>query len=333
MERFIREEQQYWTELEKMLNMLEDDPGRKLSLDETRRFYYLYQRTAADLSKIASLPSERDTRGYLDGLASRAFGEIHQGSRPARGLDIRKWITVTFPGTFRKHLRAFSLALAVTVLGGIFGAGAVALDPASKEILMPFAHLQGDPSKRVAEEESGDAPRRDIQGITFSSYLMTHNTRVAIYCMALGFTFGIGTITLLFYNGAILGAVALDYMRAGETAFLLGWLMPHGVIEIPAILIGGQIGLIIAGVLMGRKDGRSMGQRFREATPDAVILIFGVALLLVWAGVVEAFVSQHHEPVLPYPVKIMFGVLELGALTFYLSRSGRKSGSSDEDPG
>ena len=42
-------------------------------------------------------------------------------------------------------------------------------------------------------------------------------------------TWGVGTIIMLFYNGVILGAVAVDYIRAGQTKFLLGWLMPHGV--------------------------------------------------------------------------------------------------------
>jgi uncharacterized membrane protein SpoIIM required for sporulation len=325
MERFIKEEQGYWTELEQLLNKFQDDPGKKLTLKETRRFYYLYQRTAADLSKISSLPSERDTRRYLDGLTARAFSEIHQGTRQPRGFNILTWITVTFPRTFRHHARYFQLALAVTILGALFGAGALALDPASKEILMPFSHLLGEPSERVAREESEIMKDEDAREITFSSYLMTHNTRVAIYCMALGLTFGIGTLTLLFYNGAILGAVILDYMRAGETVFLMGWLLPHGVIEIPAILIGGQVGLILAGALLGRKDGKPLGLRFRTVTPDAVILILGVAVLLVWAGIIEAFVSQHHEPVLPYSIKIIFGALELGALTFYLLRSGKEN--------
>ena len=66
---------------------------------------------------------------------------------------------------------------------------------------------------------------------------------------------------MLFYNGVILGAVTVDYIRAGETKFLLGWLMPHGVIEIPAILIAGQAGLLLAFALIGR--GR------RAAVPDA----------------------------------------------------------------
>ena len=31
-----------------------------------------------------------------------------------------------------------------------------------------------------------------------------------------------------------------DYILAGESVFLLGWLLPHGAIEIPAILLAGQ---------------------------------------------------------------------------------------------
>ena len=57
---------------------------------------------------------------------------------------------------------------------------------------------------------------------------------------------------------------------------------------------------------------------------DVVTLIFGVALLLVWAGLVEAFLSQYHEPILPYEVKIAFGMVELALLTLFLLKSGRK---------
>ena len=64
-------------------------------------------------------------------------------------------------------------------------------------------------------------------------------------------TWGVGTILMLFYNGIMLGGVAVDYIRAGQTKFLLGWLMPHGVVEIPAILIAGQAGLLLALALIG----------------------------------------------------------------------------------
>ncbi|MDX1709011.1 MAG: stage II sporulation protein M, partial [Desulfobacterales bacterium] len=56
-------------------------------------------------------------------------------------------------------------------------------------------------------------------------------------------------------------------------------------------------------------------------------LICGVALMLVWAGIVEAFFSQYHEPVLPYTFKIAFGCVELSILVLYLGLAGRKKSS------
>jgi uncharacterized membrane protein SpoIIM required for sporulation len=130
---------------------------------------------------------------------------------------------------------------------------------------------------------------------------------------------------MLFYNGVILGAVAVDYMMAGETSFLLGWLLPHGAIEIPAILLAGQAGIVLAGALIGWSKPISLRMRLRKISNDLVTLIFGVALMLVWAGIIEAFFSQYHEPVMPYTVKIGFGVLELIILALFLGRAGKRS--------
>jgi uncharacterized membrane protein SpoIIM required for sporulation len=151
---------------------------------------------------------------------------------------------------------------------------------------------------------------------------MTHNTKISIATLALGMTWGVGTIIMLFYNGVVLGAVAVDYMRAGETKFLLGWLMPHGVVEIPAILIAGQAGLILAFALIGRGRRSPLRTRLREISGDLSTLIFGVGLMLVWAGFIEAFLSQYHEPVIPYSAKIAFGCVELVLLFLFLAKSG-----------
>jgi len=47
--------------------------------------------------------------------------------------------------------------------------------------------------------------------------------------------------------------------------------------------------------------------------------------MLVWAGFIEAFLSQYHEPVITYAVKITFGFIELALLILFLSRSGKKA--------
>ena len=70
---------------------------------------------------------------------------------------------------------------------------------------------------------------------------------------------------------------------------------------------------------------RPRGQRLREISADLVTLISGAACLLVWAGLVEAFLSQYHEPALPYDLKISLGLLELTLLILFLAKSSRKA--------
>jgi uncharacterized membrane protein SpoIIM required for sporulation len=309
LQKFISEEKSYWSELASVLDRLEKRPELKLSLSSLERFHYLYQRTSGDLAKIKTFASEPNTRAFLESLVARAFGEIHETRKRPHRLAPLHWFFSTFPQTFRKHIRAFWICLAAMLIGSAFGGFVLLVDPAAKDILLPFAHLHGDPSERVAHEENVKIDRLAGAKTSFSSNLMTHNTKVAIFTLALGLTWGIGTLIMLFYNGVILGAVALDYVMAGETTFLLGWLLPHGAIEIPAIILAGQSGLKM---------------RLRKISTDLTTLIFGVAAMLIWAGIVEAFFSQYHEPVLPYEVKIGFGILELVLLVLFLARSGRK---------
>ena len=41
-------------------------------------------------------------------------------------------------------------------------------------------------------------------------------------------------------------------------------------------------------------------------------------MLLIWAGLVEAVFSQHHEPALPYVVKSLFGLAQLLFLVVFM---------------
>jgi len=328
---FLTAERPCWTELEKRLDQIEADSCRPLTLEQIKRLHYLYERTAADLASLQTFATEPETRRYLENLVARAYGEIHETREKRRRFAPGSWLCRTFPQTFRRHVRAFWLAVAITLVGCAFGTLALIFDPEAKAVLLPFPHLQDDPAKRVAREEQVMGEQlRGVQA-TFSGFLMTHNTKVAILTMALGMTWGVGTLILLFYNGVILGAVSVDYIVAGQGKFLVGWLLPHGSFEIPAILIAGQAGLVLAGALIGWGKRDSLARRLRLITGDLVTLIAGVAVLLVWAGIVEAFFSQYHEPVIPYEVKIGFGVIQLALLTLFLSKAGGKEEATRHD--
>ncbi len=325
LSKFIRTERPHWTELERLLDKLDQDPAHQLNLEQAKHFHYLYERTSADLGQIVTFAAEPETRRYLESLAARAYGEIHETREKPHRLRPWQWFTQSFPQTFRKHLRAFWLSLAITLAGCAFGGLAIAFDPDAKSVIIPFSHLAGSPAERVAKEEKAVNDHLEGSKATFSAMLMTHNTKVSIFTMALGTTWAVGTIVMLFYNGVILGAVAVDYVLAGQTRFLLGWLLPHGSFEIPAILIAGQAGLILGGALIGGNKRVSLRGRLREISGDLVTLIFGVGVMLIWAGFVEAFLSQYHEPVLPYWAKISFGLVELVLLTLFLAKAGRRS--------
>ena len=320
--RFVETERPHWVALEKSLDWLAAGPSRRLTIEEAQRFHELYQRTAADLARISGFAAEGELRRYLEWLVSRAYSEIHETRERKR---FRPWrlFTVEFPRAFRRHLRAFQLTVALTVLGVAFGGLAVEFDPEAKGVIMPFEGLQISPSERVAKELRDQG--RHLTGVKgrFSAMLMTHNTQVALTTIALGASFGFGTVVVLFYNGVTLGAVIYDYVRDGQSTFLMGWLLPHGVIEIPAILVGGQAGLVIAYALIGWGSRLSRTERLRRVSRDVMTLAAGTAIMLIWAGLVESFLSQYHEPVIRYGWKIGFGLVEATLLTLFLARAGR----------
>ena len=323
--KFIAAGQPFWSELDAFLKKLEDDPHRALPLDQSRRFHYLYERAAADLAKLDTFANEPDTRRYLASLVARAYGEIHETREKPHRFEPLHWFMVIFPQTFRRHVNVFWLTVAITLAGCVFGGFATILDPESRHVTMPFGHDQMKPRERVAHEEKARHDRLAGERATFSTFLMTHNTKVSILTMALGMTWGVGTVIMLFYNGVILGAISVDYIADGQGKFLAGWLLPHGSFEIPAILIAGQAGLILGRALIGRGTRKNLAERLREISTDLVTLIGGVGVLLIWAGLVESFFSQYHEPVMPYSAKIAFGLVELAALTVFLWKSGGRT--------
>ncbi len=325
--RFIESERPAWHELEQRLDRIAAEPDKKWPLAETLRFHFLYQKVAADLGRIATFSAEPELRRYLESLVARAYAEVHETRQ--RGVRWRpwRWFVEEFPAAFRRQSWAFGLALLVTLIGAVFGGFAVALDHEAKSALLPaqFSSLNGDPADRVAKEEGAEEDRLAGSYSSFAGSLMVNNIGVSIKAMALGMTWGIGTLILLLYNGVMVGLIAVDYVMAGQSVFLLGWLLPHGSIELPAVMIGGQAGLVLGRALLGRGNPAPLAQRLRHVGRDVATLIGGVAVFLVWAGIVESFVSQHHEPRLPYWIKISFGLCELVALTWLLTRDWRRS--------
>jgi uncharacterized membrane protein SpoIIM required for sporulation len=326
LERFQVQARPRWSSLESLLGVLESRPDRRLSTAETEQLQELYAQVAADLNRVTHGALAPELRQYLERLVARAYSDLYYA--PPTRSEIwrpRRWLRIftAFPETFRRQSRYFALAVVITVLGCALGALAVRYDPASVDVLLPADYLR-NPGQRVHEEELGQGPAQHLHSAqieaAFSAHLIRHNIQVAMLAAALGVTFGIGTALLLFENGVLLGAVAARYTQQGFGLFLTAWLLPHGAFEIPSILIAGQAGFYLARLLLRRREDRNP----RESMREWLVLIAGLAMMLVWAGMMEAFFSQHHAPVLPYGFKVAVGAAELVLLTIYLLLIGRR---------
>jgi len=324
LERFQAQARPRWKDLESLLGAIESRPDRRLNPAEAEQLQELYARVAADLNRVTHGALAPELKQYLERLVARAYAELYYA--PPMRSEIwqpRRWLRIftAFPESFRRQSRYFALAVLVTVLGCALGGLAVHYDPASVDVLLPADYLR-NPGQRVHQEEQGQSRHQNSAQTeaAFSAHLIRHNIQVALLAAALGVTFGIGTALLLFVNGVLLGAVAVHYAQHGFGLFMTAWLLPHGVFEIPSILIAGQAGFYLARLLLHRSEERNI----RESMREWLVLVAGLALMLVWAGIMEAFFSQHHAPVLPYRFKLAVAAAELMLLTIYLILIGRR---------
>jgi uncharacterized membrane protein SpoIIM required for sporulation len=331
LDQFIRREKPFWEELERATESTKFE-----NVASARRFYYLYERASSDLAKVQTFATEPELRRYLEGLVGEAYARLHRRREDRVRFRPFRWFFITFPDTFRRHVAAFWLSLGLSLLGAGVGALALVMDPDNKWLLVPaqFGHLMESPRDRVLEEENRAAERRgqiEHRAPLFSTQLMSHNIKVALTTFALGILWGLFTCVMLFYNGVILGFVSYDYIADEQGVFLAGWLLPHGVPELSAIFIGGQAGLVLARAVIGWGTGLRLRQRLRLIRDDLATLAGGLAVMLVWAGLIEAFLSQHHGPHL-YPWKISFGVIELVILVAFLAFAGRRRPGGSPSP-
>src|SRR5262249_54928812 len=125
----------------------------------------------------------------------------------------------------------------------------------------------------------------------FSSFLFTNNLRVSLVTFALGMTLGIGSAWMLFYNGVLMGALGAVFVGAHQTVAFATGVLPHRVLDIPAAILGGAAGFVLArGILRARPWPRV--DELARAGKEALSLAAGCVPLLAAAAILEAGVAR-----------------------------------------
>jgi len=74
--------------------------------------------------------------------------------------------------------------------------------------------------------------------------------------------------------------------------FLLGLVLPHGIVEIPAMVLAGAAILRCGNCLLAKPEGRSLGQLWLQALADWLTVLVGVVVpMLLVSAILETWVT------------------------------------------
>ncbi|MFC3172931.1 stage II sporulation protein M [Novosphingobium bradum] len=281
-----------WRRLERIVARLEAGRLRALSDEDLLALPVLYRTAASSLSVARETSLDAATLAWLETLVQRAWFQVY-GPRQGLGTWLARFLGGGWPAAVRGLGIDLGIAFAVMVAGTLAGWLLCAGDPTWYGALFPADGT--DPRVPGATRAVLHATLFGQQGQTglgaFAAYLFSHNAQIAILAFALGFAFGVPSLLLLIQNTATLGAMLWLYHGQGLTVEAIGWLSVHGTTELFAILLAGAAGLHV-GRAIAFPGQRAVLDAVAEAGRRAALVMVGVVLMLLVAGLLEGFARQ-----------------------------------------
>jgi len=121
--------------------------------------------------------------------------------------------------------------------------------------------------------------------------LAANNWSVAVAQSYAGFVFGFATLVSLVLNGAVVGFVAATETNLPE---LVAFLVPHGVVEIPSLLISGALGIHLGLVAVRYARGSLSVGELTDEVRRAYNVLIGLLILFIVAGLIEGLFSPYY---------------------------------------
>jgi uncharacterized membrane protein SpoIIM required for sporulation len=305
--------------LEELLGIVEKHGLHALGEEQLLELGRVFRRSSALLARARTAGLHGPDVEALNRLLARAYPLVH--TLPARKVpSVFAFLFNELPSTLRREARVIGLAWAVFFIGCLVGlvVSLIYPDQAADVLLGPG---WGEGLHQVATRHENNADwLPDAERPQASAQIMTNNIQVAIMAFALGMLLCLGSLYIIAFNGVMLGACAVAVHQAGTDLYFWSFVVPHGVIELPAIMISGAAGLIIGYAIIA--PGRLYrAEAVKQATRRAIPLVMGVVLMLITAGLIEGFFSPRVdvEPV----VKIAVGCFELTCLLVWVGLGGR----------
>ncbi|HET7599776.1 MAG TPA: stage II sporulation protein M, partial [Gemmatimonadales bacterium] len=257
---------------------------------ELTDFAARYREAAADLARARTYRAPPEAVARLERLVAAGHNALY---RDERGSWRRIWsvLAVECPAAVVRSWRVVALALALFAVPAAAGYRLMRDRPELAQELIPEEMLRRAAAGRgrVAEGRKYVEIAR-AERPAAASFIIVNNVRVAFACFAGGIFLGLGALVALAYNGLALGTFAGHFANQGLLAYLLEFVVGHGVLELSAIWIAGAAGFLLGRALVApgeltRADALVLSGR------TALRMVGAAVVLLAIAGLIEGFLS------------------------------------------
>jgi stage II sporulation protein M len=119
--------------------------------------------------------------------------------------------------------------------------------------------------------------------------LFVNNLEACVLLFLGGASFGILTIFIMSLNGIVIGAIMEIISKDHSALFVAAALIPHGIFEIPAFILSGALGILLAQSLIA--EWYDEIDSAAAARAYARLFIVVVLPLVATAALVEAFIT------------------------------------------
>lgn len=316
LDRYITINEPSWKRLEELTRAARSRIDRldPVELDE---LIALYQRTSSQLSHVRGRYHDRDLTVRLTRIVASAAGVIY-GKRARSIKAITDFFSWTFPAALWQLRRFIGVSALVMFIPAVLVAVWLVNDPSALDAV-------ASPEQRTEYVENQfEQYYSDQPAAMFFTQVTVNNIVVSFQAFALATLGCIPGAWVLIQNGLVLGQAAVIMISAGETTRFFGLIIPHGALELTAIVIAGAAGLKLGWTLLVPGD-RSRSDALAQEGRRTVVVILGLMVTFITAGLIEGFVTGSG---LHAGVRIAVGLAAWTAFAVYIVTRGRLATSA-----
>jgi uncharacterized membrane protein SpoIIM required for sporulation len=311
---FVQAHRPTWDRLEVLVKR-----RRRLTGTEVDELVDLYQRVSTHLSMVRTVSTDSVLVGRLSGLVAQARSAVTGAHAPLWREFIRFW-TVSFPvvayRSWRWWLGTAVVFFFVTALIAVWVSG-------NPEVQATI----GTPSEidKLVNNDFASYYRENPAG-SFALQVWTNNSWIAVQCIGSAILLGIPIPYVLFQNAANLGVIAGLMFNADKADIFLGLIIPHGLIELTAVLLAGASAMRLGWSVVS-PGNRPRGQVLAEQGRAMVAVAVGLVGVLLVSGLIEALVTPSPLPTFG---RIGIGLAAETGFLAYVVHFGRKAARAGE---